>query len=47
MWYKPRSVKTLRFMPLAFIAGAHGFPLFVSYLALMLTAMQVWRLVRQ
>jgi hypothetical protein len=27
-------MKSLRFVPLAFIAGVHGFPMFVSYLAL-------------
>lgn len=26
-------MKSLRFIPLTFIAGAHGFPMFISYLA--------------
>jgi hypothetical protein len=36
-------MKSLRFMPLAFIAGAHGFPMFVSYVAVVLTVIQVSR----
>jgi hypothetical protein len=30
-------------MPLAFVAGVHGFPMFVSYLAVVLTVLQVSR----
>jgi hypothetical protein len=45
-WYKPNVMKSLRFMPLTFIAGAHGFPMFVSYLAVVIAVMQISRLVR-
>lgn len=45
-WYKGWSMKTLRFLPLTFIAGAHGFPIFVSYLALVLTIVQIHRICR-
>jgi hypothetical protein len=40
-------MKTLRFVPLAFIAGVHGFPMFVSYLAVVVTILQVARFFRQ
>jgi hypothetical protein len=36
-------MKSLRFVPLAFIAGVHGFPMFVSYVVLVVTAVQVAR----
>ncbi|HEY7087734.1 MAG TPA: hypothetical protein VH518_06560 [Tepidisphaeraceae bacterium] len=36
-------MRSLRFMPLAFVAGVHGFPMFVSYLAVVLTVLQVSR----
>jgi len=39
-------MKTLRFVPLAFVAGVHGFPMFVSYLAVVVTLFQVSRLLR-
>lgn len=39
-------MKTLRFLPLTFLAGAHGFPIFVSYLALVMTIVQIHRIVR-
>jgi hypothetical protein len=45
-WYKPNDMKTLRFMPLTFVAGVHGFPMFVSYLAVVIAVLQVARFVR-
>lgn len=45
-WYKHRSMKTLRFLPLTFIAGAHGFPIFVSYLALVMAIVQIHKAFR-
>lgn len=39
-------MKSLRFIPLAFIAGTHGFPMFVSYVAVVLTIFQIARLLR-
>jgi hypothetical protein len=40
------AMKTLRFLPLAFIAGAHGFPMFVSYLAVLAAVVGVVKLFR-
>ena len=31
-------MKSLRFLPLAFLAGVHGFDLFAPYMAVVLTA---------
>jgi hypothetical protein len=45
-WYKPNVMKSLRFMPLTFVAGVHGFPMFVSYLAVVIAVLQVARFVR-
>jgi hypothetical protein len=45
-WYKPDDMKSLRFIPLTFIAGVHGFPMFVSYLAVVMAVMQVSRFFR-
>jgi hypothetical protein len=42
-WYKQRIMRCLRFMPLAFIAGVHGFPMFVSYLAVVAAILHVAR----
>jgi len=39
-------MKTIRFMPLAFVAGVHGFPMFVSYLAVVVTLTHVARYFR-
>ncbi len=36
-------MRSLRFMPLAFVAGVHGFPMFVSYLAVVVAIMHVAR----
>jgi hypothetical protein len=36
-------MRTLKFMPLTFLAGVHGFPLFVSYLALVVAIVGVSR----
>jgi hypothetical protein len=36
-------MKMLRFVPLTFVAGVHGFPMFVSYLAVVMTVMHVAR----
>ena len=33
-----RTVKSLRFLPLAFLAGVHGFDLFAPYMAVVLAA---------
>jgi hypothetical protein len=41
-----RLVKSLRFIPLTFIAGVHGFPMFVSYLAVVIAILGVSRLIR-
>lgn len=40
------AMKTLRFLPLAFIAGAHGFPMFVSYLMVLAAVVGVVKLFR-
>ena len=45
--YKRVVMRTLRFVPLAFIAGVHGFPMFVSYLAVVVTVLHVVRFFRQ
>jgi hypothetical protein len=45
-WYNAGPVKSVCFMPLAFVAGVHGFPMFVSYLAVVLAVVQVARLFR-
>jgi len=42
-----RTLKTVRFLPLAFIAGTHGFALFAPYLALCLAAIHFDRLIKQ
>lgn len=34
-------MKALRFLPLAFLAGTHGFAIFAPYLAVVLAALQV------
>jgi len=39
-------MKTLRFLPLAFIAGAHGFPMFVSYLMVLAAVVGLVKLFR-
>jgi hypothetical protein len=39
-----QAMKSLRFVPLAFVAGVHGFPMFVSYLVVVVTAVHVARL---
>lgn len=39
-------VKSLRFIPLTFVAGVHGFPMFVSYLAVVIAVVGIARLVR-
>jgi hypothetical protein len=36
----------LRFMPLTFVAGVHGFPMFVSYVAVVMAVLHVARRVR-
>lgn len=40
-------MKSLRFVPLAFVAGVHGFPMFVSYLAIVMTLVHFTRHYRQ
>ena len=35
------KVKALRFLPLAFLAGTHGFALFAPYVALVLAALHL------
>ena len=42
-WYKRVVMKMLRYMPLAFLAGVHGFPMFVSYLAVVAAIFEVAR----
>jgi hypothetical protein len=32
LWYNIHALKTLRFIPLTFLAGIHGFPMFITYL---------------
>jgi hypothetical protein len=44
--YKGGTLRSLPFIPLAFVAGVHGFPMFVSYVAVVLAVVQVTRLVR-
>lgn len=34
-------LRVVKFMPLAFLAGQHGFPMFVSYLAFVGAVLQV------
>jgi len=41
------TLKTVRFLPLAFIAGTHGFALFAPYLALCLAVIHLDRLIKQ
>jgi hypothetical protein len=36
-------MKSLRFIPLTFIAGIHGFPMFVSYLAVVVAVVGISR----
>jgi hypothetical protein len=36
-------MKSLRFVPLAFVAGVHGFPMFVSYVAVVMAVMGLLR----
>ena len=36
-------MKSLRFLPLAFVAGVHGFVFFAPYLAVVLTALHFLR----
>jgi hypothetical protein len=36
-------MKTLRFLPLTFLCGVHGFALFAPYLAVSLTALHLLR----
>jgi hypothetical protein len=40
-------MRTALFVPLAFVAGVHGFALFAPYLALFLAAVHVLRLRRR
>ena len=40
-------MKTLKYMPLTFIAGVHGFPMFVSYLAIVAAVMSISRRIRE
>jgi len=39
-------MKTLRFVPLTFVAGVHGFPMFISYFAVVITIMHLARRIR-
>ncbi|HVT88227.1 MAG TPA: hypothetical protein VHD56_05200 [Tepidisphaeraceae bacterium] len=39
-------MRSLRYMPLTFIIGAQGFPMFVSYVAVVLTVLQIARVCR-
>jgi hypothetical protein len=38
-----KSMRSLRFLPLAFLAGTHGFALFAPYAALILTVSHLLR----
>jgi hypothetical protein len=38
LWYNHAPMRSLRFVPLAFIAGVQGFAIFAPYLALLLAA---------
>jgi hypothetical protein len=38
-----RRVKSIRFLPLTFVAGMHGFALFVPYLVLVVAATLILR----
>jgi hypothetical protein len=40
-WYNRRPMRHIRWVPLAFIAGTHGFALFAPYAALMLAVTHV------
>jgi hypothetical protein len=44
--YNGLLMKTLRFMPLTFVAGVHGFPMFVSYVAVVIAVLHLVRRVR-
>src|SRR5438045_990475 len=44
--YNRGAMKSLRFVPLTFVAGVHGFPMFVSYVAVVLAILTVARRVR-
>jgi hypothetical protein len=35
--YSPAAMKHLRYVPIAFICGVHGFALFAPYVAVLLT----------
>jgi hypothetical protein len=41
--YSARAMKSLRFLPLTFLAGVHGFALFAPYAALATAAMLLFR----
>ena len=45
-WYKFLQMRSLRFVPLTFLCGVHGFPMFVSYLALVVAIVHIARLVK-
>ena len=47
VWYRLWPVKTALLIPLAFLAGAHGFALFAPYLALFLAFLATAQLVRR
>lgn len=36
MCYKSHAMKSLRYLPLAYIAGVHGFAIFAPYAALVM-----------
>jgi len=40
-------MKAIRFIPLTFLAGTQGFPLFVSYLLLVGAGLHIYRRFRQ
>lgn len=39
-------MRSLRYMPLTFLIGVNGFPLFVYYVLIVAALVQVWRCVR-
>ena len=46
-WYKSGVMRMIRWFPLTFLAGAHGFAIFAPYAALVLVTFHVARTIRK